>query len=163
MAFYSFAGSKLHIGPPMDFQQTDFIASNFTSIAGGDWDEVGNIISIGSWGDTAEFGEIAFLNTRRKYSFLTVFGSSPTQINMARDAADVGQAAMLAASLNPNATYAAKITSNDAPAGGTPTIDYFIARFSPMSRDGGGVTDPNTWTASMVVSSNIVTVNRAAP
>lgn len=163
MAFYSFAGTKLHIGPATDFQQDDFVAGDFTSIAGGDWDEVGNIISIGEWGDTAEFGEIAFLDSRRKFQFLTVFGSSPTQINMSRDPDDAGQAAMKAASANPNATYAVKITSDDAPAGGTPSIDYFIARFSPFKRGGGRVTDSSTWTATMVISSNIAAVDRAGP
>lgn len=161
MAFFSFAGSQLYIGPATDFQQDDFVAGDFTSIVSGDWDEVKNIVSIGQWGDTANFGTIAFLDSRREFSFLTTFGSSPTAINMARDPDDVGQQAILAASLNPNATYAAKIVLNDAPAGGTPTIDYFIARWSPMSRDGGGVQDPNKWTAQMVISSNIVTVNRA--
>lgn len=160
MAFYSFAGTKFHIGTAKAFQQTDFVASDFTT--GVTWTEVHDIESIGEYGDNAEFGEFATLGTRRKYSYVTSFSNSPTQLVMARNADDPGQVALIAAAVNPNITYAAKITYADAPVSGTPTVDYFIARFAPPKNSGGNNESVVKWTASIIISSNIVTVPRAA-
>lgn len=160
MAFYSFAGTKFHIGTALDFKQTDFIASDFAGVT---WTEVLDIEQIGSYGDTANYGSFASLGTRREFSYLTTFTNSPAELIMARNSDDAGQAAIEAAGSTPNATFAVKITLDDAPAGGTPTIDYFIARFSPMQRLGGTNNDVVKWRAQFAIASNVVVVERADP
>lgn len=158
MAFFSFAGTKFHIGGPKAFQQEDFDATDFAS--GITWIEVKDIESIGAYGDQANFATFSTLGTRRIYSFVTGFENSPTELVMARNADDPGQAALVAAAANPNITYSAKITYDDAPPSGTPTVDSFIARFAPPKHAGGNNESVVKWTAQVIISSNIVTVPR---
>lgn len=158
MAFYSFSGTKFHIGTALAFQQTDFVVGDFAGVT---WTEVQDIEQIGSYGDTANYGTFSVLGTRREFSYLTTFGNSPTELVMARNPADAGQAAILTASATPNATFAIKITMDDAPVDGTPSVDYAIAKFSPMQRLGGSNSDVLKWRAQFAIASNVVAVAAA--
>lgn len=162
MALYTVAGQRWFIGPAIAFKQTNFIASEFTSISSGDWDEITGVVSVGKWGDTAKSIQVEFLDSRREISIPTTFGSTPSEFNLGRNPTDPGQAAILAASQNSSVFYAMRMYFNDAPLSGTPTTAYFIARWSPASFDGGNAQSHDTWTPQLLISSNIVIVPRSA-
>ncbi len=152
---FSFSGSRFFIGQPVAFKQSNLILTDF---AGQIWNEVLGIESIGEFGDNAAYGTFTSLGDRRQTKFLTHFEGGDLQITMARNAADAGQAALLAAGNDPGTNYAIKIEYDDAPPGGTPSADLFIALIGPMRRAGGSNTDALKWMSSLGVNSNLVQV-----
>lgn len=157
MAFYSFSGTTFHIGDSLAFKETDFVLSDFAGVS---WTLVNDIESIGAYGTRANFGQFSSLGTRREYSYVTTWANEPAELVMARNSDDTGQQAILTASENPNNTYAIKFTYDDS-GGVNPTTDYAIARFAPPRFDGGDNSSIMKWTAQLLISSNIVTQERA--
>lgn len=153
---FSFSGSKMYIGGPKTFSQSDLTEADFT---GEDWVEITGIGTIGEYGDNAEYGSFTAIGDRRTTRFLTQFSGSDLTVTMARNAADPGQAALRDAGNDPGTNYAFRIVYDDAPPGGSPSEDMFIALVGPMRRTGGSNTDALTWSSTLATNSNIVEVD----
>lgn len=155
---FSFSGSRFFIGDPVEFSQSELVAADFS---GQSWVEVLGIESIGEYGDSASYGSFIALGDRRSTRFLTHFEGSDLTLTLARNASDLGQAALLAAGNDAGTNYAIKIVYDDAPPGGTPTEDMFIALIGPLRRTGGSNTDALKWASTLGVNSNVVAVPAA--
>ncbi|MBN9333623.1 MAG: hypothetical protein J0I64_09170, partial [Devosia sp.] len=77
------------------------------------------------------------------------------------DYSDAGQLALIAAEKTKD-TYAFRVTFNDAPAGGTPSIRYFVALVMSASEQWDEANSVMKLNATLEIDSNIVRVAAAA-
>lgn len=155
---FATAGSLLHIGAAKAFNGTDFTASDFT---GESWVEVGGTTNLGSAGDTANLitsDQIARARTRKLKGTRNA-GSMEVVCDL--DYADAGQLALIAAEKTSH-SYAFKVTFNDAPAGGTPSVRYFVALVMSAGEQYDEANSVMKLNATLEIDSNIVRV-AAAP
>ncbi len=149
------AGSKLFIGSaPMAFDSTDLVASDFASAT---WTEIGGHTDLGSSGDTSELitsNQIAISRTRKAKG---VRNAGSKTIVMDFDPSDAGQLALLAAEKT-NDSYPFKMELSDAPAGGTPSIRYFLAFVMSHEEQFGEANNNVKISVTLEVDSNIVRV-----
>ncbi len=154
---FATAGSLLHIGAAKAFSGTDFTASDFTAES---WVEVGGTTNLGSAGDTANLitsDQIARARTRKLKGTRNA-GSMEVVCDL--DYADAGQIALIAAEKTPH-TYAFRITFNDAPAGGTPSVRYFVALVMSTAEQYDEANSVMKLNATLEIDSNIVRVAAA--
>lgn len=156
---FSFSGTKLYIGGPTAFSQSDLDAADFT---GTTWVEVVGIETIGEYGDSAQYGNFTALGDRRTTKFLTMFEASEVEITMARNIADAGQSDLRDAGNDAGTNYKFRMVYDDAPPSGTASADMFIALVGPLRRAGGSNTDALKWTSTLAINSNIVEIDAAA-
>lgn len=155
---FSFSGSKFYIGGAKTFSDSDLTEASFT---GETWAEVKGIETISPFGDQATYGNFTSLGDRRTTRFLSMFEASDMEISMARNVLDPGQDKLRDAGLDPGTNYACRIVYDDAPPGGTPSEDMFIALVGPMQRSGGGNQDALKWSVTLGINSNIVEIDPA--
>lgn len=154
MAIFSAAGTVFKVGTALAFKETDFVEADFNSVT---WTTVGNIGTIGAFGDQPNFGEYVVLGTRRVNQFVTTLGGGTGSINVAFDELDAGQAAILA--FDYNNYYPVQITLDNATTG-TATQIEFLARWSSFTFDALTNNVAVTATANFAVSSNLVITDR---
>lgn len=156
---FTTAGMKVEIGTaPMAFTGTDFTAADFTSAT---WTEIGGHTNLGSIGDTAELitsNQIAQARTRKAKG---VRNAGSMELVCDLDYADPGQIALIAAEKTIHA-YPFKLTLNDAPAGGTPSLRYFVALVMSQSEQYDEANSVMKLNATLEIDSNIVRVAAAA-
>ncbi|ALK09500.1 phage tail tube protein [Blastochloris viridis] len=155
---FATAGSKLFIGPAKAFTGTDFTASDFTSTT---WTEIGGTTNLGATGDTAELITSTQISDARvrKMKGTRNAGSATIVCDVSYD--DPGQLALIAAEKTED-SYAFKLQFNDAPAGGTPSIRYFVALVMGASEELNEANNIAKLNVTLEIDSNIVRVAAAA-
>ncbi|MCR5856572.1 hypothetical protein [Mesorhizobium sp. J428] len=156
---FATAGAKLHIGAIKTFAGTDFVATDFTT-GSPTWTEIGGTTNLGSVGDVSELitsNQIGAARTRKAKG--TRNGGS-MQVVCDLDYADAGQLAVVAAEKTHD-SYAFRLTFNDAPAGGTPSIRYFTAFVMSAAEQFDEANSVMKLNSTLEVDSNIVRVAAA--
>jgi hypothetical protein len=149
MAVDTSAGSKFSIGPANDVanDQAAYELLSFT--------EVGEVESIGSFGDT--YSEITFtaLSNRRVRKFKGSKNAGTIELTLGFDGADTGQTAIKAA-LDADDDYACSVELND----GATTNTFFYFRGKIMSYVVGDANTENVSmaTVSIGINSDIIEV-----
>lgn len=160
MTIYATNGARLYIGGPLAAKSTDFIFTDFSAQTAL-WKEIGETEGLGSVGDASAeitFDAIASQRTRRLKGTRNA-GSMDVVCGI--DYEDEGQIALLAAERTPN-DYAFKLVLNDAPAGGTPSERYFVAKVATAVEALDSANSVMKLNASLWVNSNIVKVDAEA-
>lgn len=121
MAIASTTGAKIYIGP------INTAADDETTYAGLSYTEIGEVESIGEFGDQASTITFTSLGDARVRKRKGVRDAGDLNVVCANDAADAGQAACIAAERTEN-TYAFKVLLADAADGNdTDSVFYFRA------------------------------------
>lgn len=154
MAIFATAGAKLYIGTALAAKSTNFIESDFASIA---WKEITPLESIGSLGDTSS--EITFdaISASRTQKLKGTRNAGNMACVAGIDYADEGQIAVLAAERTPH-DYAFKLVFNDAPpgVGSTPSERKFVAKVMSASEQLDAANNVMKLNFSVAINSNIV-------
>lgn len=129
------ADSKFEIGGTI----VDATLVEFEDV-GRSWVEVKSLVDIGEFGDEANISTIELIDGARVRKKKGTVDGGDMELVVARDALDPGQQALRAAVKTKDA-YAIRITANDAPAGGTPTVHYLKAYVSSAKNRHGGAND----------------------
>lgn len=120
MAVQTAAGSKIYIGTTTPAStQEDYEEDSFT--------EIGEVESIGEFGDQANEITFTSLNDRRVRKFKGSFNAGTIQMVVGRDPSNAGQADIVEAMAS-DEDFNFKVTLNDAPDSGAnpaPTTFYF--------------------------------------
>lgn len=159
MTIYATNGSRLFIGGPLAAKSADFVFADFAGQSAL-WKEVGETEGLGTVGDTSAeitFDGIAAGRTRRLKGTRNA-GSMDVVCGI--DYEDEGQQALLAAEKTPH-DYAFKLVLNDAPAGGTPSERYFVAKVASVAEALDSANSVMKLNASLWVNSNVVKVDAA--
>jgi hypothetical protein len=155
MPIFATAGAKLHIGDVLADQAADFVLADFD---GQTWTEVKNLESLGTLGDTASEVTFDAIGQNRTKRLKGTRNAAPMEVVTGIDYGDAGQQALIAAERTPH-DYAFKVTFNDAPAGGTPSERYFIAKVGSASEAYDTANSVMKMNASLWVNSNVVRVD----
>lgn len=154
------AHMKIHIGAAKAFGGVDFVEADFTT-GTPVWTEVGGTTNMGGAGDVSELissNQIAAGRTRKAKG---VRNAGNMALVCDLDIADPGQLALLAAEKTRD-SYAFKVEFDDAPAGGTPSIRYFVAFVMSASEQYDEANSVMKLNASLEIDSNILHVAPAA-
>lgn len=148
------AGSKLYIGPVA--ASTVDTQGEFEALA---YVEVGEIESIGDFGDQAAATSFTALGDRRVRKIKTTFDAGTISLTLGRDPSDSGQAAMIAA-LAEDDDYAFKVTLNDASQGSpsSPTTFYFRGQVQSYTTNIGNAENVVKATTNIAINSAIIEV-----
>lgn len=158
MPIYATAGAKLYIGGVISDKSTDFTEADFSAEV---WINISNLESLGTLGDEAEEVTFAAIGENRQKRLKGVRSAPSMEVVAGIDYADAGQQALIAAEKE-NDDYAFKVEFDDAPAGGTPSLRYFIAKVGSSSEAYDTANSVMKLNASLWVNSNTVRV-AAAP
>lgn len=156
---FATAGSKLDIGAAKAFSDTDFTASDFTT-GTPTWTEIGGTTNLGSSGDTSELITSNHVRAMRTRKIKGVRNAGSMQIVCDLDYADAGQLAVIAAEKTRD-TYAFRVTFNDAPTGGTPSVRYFVALVMSAVEQFDEANNTMKLAVTLEIDSNIVRVAAA--
>lgn len=157
---FATAGSKLHIGPAKAFNGTDLVLTDFTTGSPA-WVEVGGTTNMGSNGDVSALITSDQIGVARTRKAKGTRNAGSMQVVADLDYADAGQLALIAAEKTPH-SYMFRITFNDAPTGGTPSVRYFIAFVMSAAEELNEANNAMRLTSTLEVDSNIVRVAAAA-
>lgn len=157
MTIYATAGAKLYIGGAMSQKSTDFVLADFTTPPQ-TWVEVKETEGLGSLGDTSEAVTFSGIGDSRTRTIKGVRTAGTMEVVCGIDPADAGQAAIIAAEKTIH-DYAFKLVLNDAPAGGTPSERYFIAKVMSQSEQYDQANNVMKLNATLAVNSNVVRVD----
>ncbi len=158
MTIYATNGARIFIGPALAAKSSDFVLADFP-ITG--WVEIGETEGLGTVGDTSAeitFDGIASQRTRRLKG---TRNAGTMEIVCGIDPEDEGQIAAIAAEKTPH-DYAIKLVLNDAPAGGTPSERYFVAKVASAAEQYDSANSVMKLNISLWVNSNVVHVNATA-
>lgn len=157
MAVYKTAGAKLYIGGTHTEPTSDITSSAFT---GETWTLIKNTESLGSTGSSSEAITYATTDTARQQTLKGVRTSGNMDVTVLRDAADAGQAALLAAEKT-NSNYAFRLVLADAPEGGTPSERLFIGPVMSVAEPYDQANSLTKLVANIAINSNIVRIEAA--
>lgn len=148
------AGSKLYIGPVAGSSvdtRGEFEALSYV--------EVGEIESIGDFGDQAAATNFTALGDRRVRKIKTTFDAGTIALTLGRDPTDTGQAALVAA-LAEDDDYAIKIELNDASQGSpsSPTTFYFRGQVQSYTTNIGNAENVVKASTNIAINSAIIEV-----
>ena len=104
------------------------------------WVEVKGLVDIGEFGDEANVASLELIDGARVRKKKGTFDAGDMELVVARDPLDPGQQALRAA-VKSKSAYAIRITANDAPEGGTPTVHYLKAYVASGKNRQGGAND----------------------
>lgn len=158
MPFFATAGSKVYIGGALSMKSADFVVGDFS---GETWTEITEIDSIGSFGDTASPVTQSIIGEGREKTIKGTRNAGTMELVAAIDYADAGQLAVIAAEKTIY-DYAFKVEFNDAPAGGTPSVRYFIGKVMSASEQLDSANNVMKLNTSISINSNVVRVAAAA-
>lgn len=161
MTIFTTAGAKLFIGATKDQKKTDFVKADFSAANAVTWKEIGWLEGLGSLGDTATAVNFNAIGANRQRSLKGTRSAGSMEVVAGVDAADVGQQALIAAEKT-IFDYEFRLVLNDAPAGGTPSERYFIAKVMSQSEQFDSADNVAKLNASLGVNSNIVRVEAAS-
>lgn len=160
MTIYATAGAKLYIGGALSQKSTDFVLADFSSQTA-NWKEIKETEGLGSLGDTSQAVNFDGIADKRTRTLKGTRSAGTMEVVCGIDAADAGQLAVIAAEKT-NHDYAFKLVLNDAPAGGTPSERYFIAKVMSQSEQFDQANNVMKLNVSLGVNSNIVRVDAEA-
>ena len=154
MTIFATNGTRIFIGPALAAKGTDFVLSDFATTG---WVEIGETEGLGTVGDTA--AEITFdgINSSRTRRLKGTRNAGAMEIVCGIDAEDPGQIAIVAAEKTP-LDYSFKMVLNDAPAGGTPSERYFVAKVASAAEQYDSANSVMKLNTTLWVNSNIVKV-----
>lgn len=154
------AGSKLSIGAPKAYGNSDFLASDFTT-GMPTYTPIAGTTNLGTTGDTSELitsNQIIIARTRKAKG---VRNAGSMQVICDIDLTDAGQIALVAAEKTYQ-SFAFKLTFNDAPSGGTPSTRYFVGYVMSASEQYDEANSVMKLNATIEIDSNIVRVPASA-
>lgn len=156
---YAVAGAKFYIGnAAMAVPSSDVTEATFASVT---WVEVDGWITMGVIGDAAAEIATDLINRGRTTVQKGTFRSPAQENNFAINTGDAGQIAMKAAAAT-KLNYPFKVVYDDAPSGGTPSVDYWIGLVMSKAKQGGGANTVRTVTFNTAPNTNVVEVPAAA-
>jgi hypothetical protein len=173
MTIYATAGSKLYIGGALAMKSADFVESDFTSQT---WTEIGGLTGLGKIGDSSEAISVKLVGEARTKKMKGTRDAGTQELVCAADAADAGQAALIAAQATKD-SYAFKLVFNDAPPARSAPVTMTIAtpgviglaahglvvgnkiQFSTTGALPTGLTAGTTYFVKTVVDANSFTVS----
>ncbi|CZT34618.1 hypothetical protein [Rhizobium sp. 9140] len=160
MAIFTVAGSKISIGAALPSKATDFVVADFASQT---WQEVGNVETLGTFGDTSEETTFDDIGKARRQKLKGVRDAGTLEIVCGLDYSDAGQAALVAAEKVPH-EFAIRVEFSDKPSGASPknSIRYFVARIMSAAEALEAAGDVAKLNVSMSINSNIVRVAASA-
>lgn len=152
---FATAGATVDIGQPLAAQSADFDEADF---AGQSWVNIAWLESIGSFGDEA--AEITFdaIGEGRTQKIKGTRNAGNMELVCGIDTFDPGQATLRGAQTE-IFDYAFRVTFDDAPAGGTPTVRYFIAKVMSAREQLDTANNVAKLMATLGINSNIVQVD----
>lgn len=159
MTIYATNGARIYIGGPLAAKSTDFILTDFSGQTAL-WTEIGETEGLGTVGDTSAeitFDGIASQRTRRLKG---TRNAGSMEVVCGIDPEDEGQQAAIAAEKTPH-DYAFKMVLNDAPAGGTPSERYFVAKVASAAEQYDTANSVMKLNIALWVNSNVVRVDAA--
>ncbi|MFS8124213.1 hypothetical protein QD336_17475 [Rhizobium sp. BR 250] len=160
MTIYASAGAKLFIGTTKEQKSTDFVIGDFSAENAVTWKEIGEVEALGSVGDTSEAINFTAIGDARTRTLKGPRSAGTMEVVCGLDAEDEGQQAAIAAEKTIH-DYEFRIVLNDAPAGGTPSKRYFIAKVMSQSEQFDQANNVMKLNVSLGVNSNVVKVARA--
>lgn len=157
MTIYATNGAKLHIGGVLNQKATDFEVADFSAQV---WAEIGETENLGTVGDEA--AEITFdsISANRTRRLKGTRNAGTMELVCGIDPEDAGQIALVAAEKTIH-DYAFRITFNDAPTGGSPSVRYFIAKVATAAEALDAANNVMKLNATLWVNSNIVRADAA--
>lgn len=158
MTVYTSAGMKVFIGGTKNQKSADFVLADFAEET---WLEINEVEAAGQVGDTSEAVNFTALSDNRARTLKGPRSAGTMEIVCGIDPADPGQLSAIAAEKAIH-DYAFKLVFNDAPAGGTPSERYFIAKVMSQSEQYDQANNVMKLNISLGVNSNVVRV-AAAP
>lgn len=156
---FATAGSKLDIGAAKSFADVDFIATDFTT-GSPVWTEIGGATNLGSAGDTSELITSNHVRVARTRKLKGTRNSGSMTVVCDLDYADPGQLAVIAAEKQRH-SYAFRVTFNDAPIDGTPSVRYFVALVMSAAEQWDEANSVMKLNVTLEIDSNIVRVAAA--
>ena len=157
MTVIASGGMKVFIGGPKNQKSADFVLADFNAEV---WTQIGEVEAAGSVGDTSEAVNFTGLSDKRTRTIKGPRSAGTMEIVCGIDPADPGQLAAIAAEKTIH-DYAFKLVFDDAPAGGTPSERYFIAKVMSQSEQYDQANSVMKLNISLGVNSNLVRVAAA--
>ncbi len=154
MTVIASGGMKVFIGGPKSQKSADFVLADFNAEV---WTQIGEVEAAGSVGDTSEAVNFTGLSDKRTRTIKGPRSAGTMEIVCGIDPADPGQLAAIAAEKTIH-DYAFKLVFDDAPAGGTPSERYFIAKVMSQSEQYDQANNIMKLNISLGVNSNLVRV-----
>lgn len=161
MTIYATAGAKLFIGGVLAQKSTDFVAGDFTSQT---WVEVGELESLGKFGDEATEIKFDGINTKRSRKLKGTRDAGTMEVVCGSDPLDAGQIALIAAEAT-SSDYAFKVELTDKPSSGAspkPSQRLFIAQVASVPETLEGANNVIKFSAMLRINSNVVRVAAAS-
>lgn len=152
MTVQTAAGAKLYLGPVAAASVNTLGA--FQALV---YTEVGEIESLGEFGDQATEITFTSLGDRRVRKFKGSFNAGTLALTLGRDPSDSGQAALVAAAAQDD-DYAVKITLNDEGNGSpqNPTTFYFRGKVMGYTANIGNAENVVRSTVNIGINSAII-------
>lgn len=145
------AGTKVYIGP----QATSAVDSVAEFEALSPWTEVGEVESVGEFGDESALSDFASLGDARVRQVKAARNAGTLPLVVGHDPLDAGQLALIAAEAQPY-EYAVQVEIADAPSGSyTNTKQYFRALVSSKRMNVGAQDNVVRRTFNIAIQSEI--------
>ena len=154
MTIFTSNQTKIHISAAS--QNTE--PANLAAYQALTYIEIGEVESIGSFGDTSNEVTFTSLGDGRTRRMKGARNAGSLELVMGIDYSDVGQIALLAAEKT-DWNFAFKVVFNDAPDGGTPSQRYFIAQVSGAAEQVDSADNILKLNSSLWINSAITRVN----
>jgi hypothetical protein len=135
------------------------VATDFTT-GSPTWTPIGGVTNMGAFGDTAELISSKVIAEKRVRKAKGTQNAGSQQIVCNLDYSDDGQLALRAAAKTKD-TYAFRVTFNDAPTGGTPSIRYYTGLVMSASEQFNEADNVMELQITVELDSNIVEVAAA--
>jgi hypothetical protein len=158
MGLYATAGAKIYIGIVKDQKGLDFIRTDFSLATAVTWKQIKHLEAMGSLGDSSEAITFNAIDANRTSTIKGIRSAGTMELVAGIDYADAGQQALIAAETT-IFDYEFRLVLNDAPAGGTPSERYFIAKVMTQSEQYDQANSVMKLNASLGVNSNVVRVD----
>jgi len=164
MAVYSVGGSKLFIGGVKAISSSSNVAFAAADFDGETWVEIGQLVTIGSLGDSSTLVDVSIISQRRTLKIKGTQDAGSMEITAVADYADAGQLALRAAAKS-DENYAFKLEFADKPAtGASPknSVRYFAALVMSAVDKVEETNSVLELVSTLELNSNIVVVHASA-
>jgi hypothetical protein len=151
---FAVAGAKIYIGAAMAAPSSDVTEATFNAVS---WTQIKDWMQCGSFGDAAALISTQIIDRQRDVKQKGTRNAGSVQNVFAINVDDPGQLALIAAEKS-RSNFPFKIEWNDAPEGGTPTINLFVGLVMSAQIAGGGPNNVRSLNSTIEINSNIVEV-----
>ena len=158
MTVFAANGAKLYISDdPVSSEPAPANAAAYQAL---DWTQIGELESLGTFGDSANQISFAALEDQRTRHFKGARDAGTLDVVFGRDYADAGQTLLLTAEAEIH-DRAFKVLFNDAPPSGTPSERYFVAAVGSATETVDSSDSVIKLNSSLWINSSITRVNAA--